>query len=177
MVKAISFTRAVGNEYAENIPSSKNLAKLLAKRLKDTHPFIITAEHLRGFANGFANQINETAKMISDFRYIPELNHHLMEGLKRPKSIHNTGLFVFLLSNLYSERIQKRFEITKKVVSKQNVKTHQIELQGKNKLEQVLEAFVLSSFTTFYMAILYETDPVAIPWVDYFKKKLGQPLE
>jgi hypothetical protein len=120
------------------------------------------------------NQINETAKMISDPRFISELNHHLLEGLQRPDTLHETGLFVFFESDLYSEPIKKRFGITKTVVEKQNVKTHSISLQGKTKLAQVLGAYALSGFTTFYMAMLYDTDPVAIPWVDFFKAELAK---
>lgn len=169
---AISFVRTLAAQYTADIAESKNPAKQLARLLIDTHPFIITAEFLKGFGNGFANQINETAKMISDYRYISELNHHMLEGIKRPETLHQNGLFLFFISNLYSQLIQKRFVITRTVVEKQQVKTHEILLQGKTKLSQVLEAFTLSGFTTFYMAMLYDTDPVAIPWVDYFKSEL-----
>ncbi|MBI2404901.1 hypothetical protein HYV22_01835 [Candidatus Gottesmanbacteria bacterium] len=172
LLGAIDFVREVGKKYAASVPESTNPAKQLARFLKDKHPFIITAEFLRGFGNGFANQINETAKMISDYRYIPELNHHLLEGLTYPDTLHQNGVFVFFLSHCYSERVKKRFGITKEVVEKQHVATHEITLTGPDKLSQVLEAFTLASFTTYYMAMLYDTDPVAIPWVDYFKKEL-----
>jgi len=171
---AIAFARSKGNEYVATIEIAKNPAKQLALKLKDTHPFIITSEFLRGVGNGFANQINETAKLISDYRYIPELNHHLMEGLARPDSLHQNGLFVFITSKLYSPQVYKRFIITHQIVKKQNVKTICIDLIGPSKLAQVLEAFTLSGFTTFYMAALYDTDPVAIPWVDYFKAELSK---
>lgn len=171
--KAIEWARSVGQKFKAEIPSTNNPAKQLAQLLKDKHPFIITAEFLRGFGNGFANQINETAKMISDYRYISELNHHLMEGLKRPDSLHQNGLFLFIMSNFYHPSIQKRFLITKDVVEKQSVKTQTINMEGPDKLSQVLEAYTLSGYTTFYMAMLYDTDPVAIPWVDYFKAQLA----
>lgn len=172
--EAIEFARHVGQSYKGEIPTVKNAAKRLALTLIDKHPFLITAEFLKGFGNGFANQINETAKMISDYRYISELNHHLIEGLKHPDTLHQNGLFVFFLSKLYSTQIQKRFAITVDVVKKQHVATHTIELIGKTKLAQVLEAFTISGFTTFYLAMLYNTDPVAIPWVTYFKEQLAR---
>lgn len=173
VVEAIAFAQQVSEKYAAEVPAASNDAKKLAMLLKDTHPFLITAEFLKGFGNGFANQINETAKLISDSRHIPELNHHLMEGLKHPDTLHENGVFVFFLSRLYSPQVMKRFAITEEVVKKQNVKTHTVELTGKTKLAQTLEAYVLSGFTTFYMAMLYDTDPVAIPWVTYFKKQLA----
>lgn len=174
VMKAISYAREIGKQYGGDVQTEKNPAKQLALMLKDTHPFIVTSEFLRGFGNGFANQINETAKMISDPRNIPELNHHLMEGLKRPETLHQNGLFLFFFSRFYSAPVQKRYSITKEVVEKQTVKSHTIELVGPSKLAQTLEAFTLSGFTTFYMAMLYDTDPVAIPWVDYFKEQLAK---
>ena len=48
-----------------------------------------------------------------------------------------------------------------------------IELTGKTPLSEVLGLYTLSGFTTFYLAMLYDTDPVAVPWVDYFKAQLG----
>lgn len=169
---AIAFVRKFGATFSANVPTSKNDAKRLALKLVNKHPFIITSEFLRGFGNGFANQINETTKAISDYRYIPELNHHLMEGLTRPESLHKDGVFVFFESTFYSAPVAKRFRITKEVVAKQEVETMDIVLTGPTKLAQVLEAFTISGFVTFYMAAHYDTDPVAIPWVNYFKAQL-----
>lgn len=171
---AIAFAKETGKKYVAEIPEKDNPAKQLARFLKDKHPFIITAEFLKGFGNGFANQINETAKMISDYRYVSELNHHLLEGLSHPDTIHQNGVFVFFLSHCYSQAVQKRFAITRDVVAKQNVATYDITLTGPNKLSQTLEAYTLAGFTTFYMAMLYDVDPVAIPWVDYFKAELAK---
>ncbi len=171
---AISFARETGKKYGNEIPEKDNPAKQLAGFLKDKHPFIITAEFLKGFGNAFANQINETAKMISDPRYISELNHHMLEGLEHPDTMHQNAVFIFFLSHCYSDPIKKRFAVTKDVVEKQHVATHDIELSGPNKISQVLEALTMSSYTTYYMAMLYDADPVAIPWVDYFKAQLAK---
>lgn len=171
---AVAFAKDAAKKYAAEIPEKDNQAKQFARFLKDKHPFIVTAEFLKGFGNGFANQINETAKMISDYRYISELNHHMLEGLTHPDTLHQNGVFIFFLSHCYSEPIKKRFAITKDVVGKQHVATYNVTLTGPNKLSQVLEAFTLSGYTTYYMAMLYDVDPVAIPWVDYFKAQLAK---
>ena len=174
IIAAIAFAKEAGKKYAAEIPEAQNQAKQFARFLKDKHPFIITAEFLKGFGNGFANQINETAKMISDYRYISELNHHLLEGLTHPDTLHQNAVFIFFLSHCYSAPVQKRFSITKDVVQQQHVATRDITLTGANKISQTLEAFTLAGFTTYYMAMLYDADPVAIPWVDYFKAQLAK---
>ncbi|OGG23600.1 hypothetical protein A3A79_00045 [Candidatus Gottesmanbacteria bacterium RIFCSPLOWO2_01_FULL_43_11b] len=165
--EAIKFIR----EQTSNIQSK---AKDLAKELKDKHTFIITSEFLKGFGNGFGNQLNETAKIISDPRNIPELNHHLMEGLKYPDTLHTNGLFLFFVSDLYSAQVQKRYRVTEEVVKKQNIQTLNVVLTGKTKLSQALEAYTLSGFTSFYLAMFNNLDPSKIPWVDYFKKELAK---
>lgn len=147
-------------------------AKTWANLFKDKYPFIITAEFLKGFGNAFANQINETAKMISDYRHIPELNHHLLEGLQYPATFREQAVFIFILSNLYSSPIHKRFAITQDVVAKQQLATYTIKLTGPGKLAQVLEAYTLSGLITFHLSALYGVDPAVIPWVNYFKNKL-----
>lgn len=174
VLRAIDFARTVGKKYIADISSANNPSKILASKLKDKHLFVVTAEFLKGFGNAMANQVNETAKMISDYRYISELNHHMLEGLTYPSTLHQNGLFLFFLSHCYSEPIKKRFSITKDVVGKQHVATLEIELTGKDKISQTLEAFTISGFTSFYMAMLYDLDPVAIPWVDYFKAELAK---
>ncbi len=172
VVEATQYCRTFARRCDASVPTAQNPAKQLAITLDNTHPFIITAEFLKGFGNGFANQLNETAKMISDPRVIPELNHHLMEGLARPTTLVQNALFVFFQSHLYSDRIQRRYSVTKEVLAKQQIKTHDVSLTGATPIAQVLEAYVLSGFTSFYLAMLHDTDPVAIPWVDYFKEKL-----
>ncbi|KKU95428.1 MAG: Bifunctional phosphoglucose/phosphomannose isomerase [Candidatus Gottesmanbacteria bacterium GW2011_GWA1_48_13] len=172
VAQAIAHARLITAQSKEDMPTAQNPAKKLALALDNSHLFVITAEFLKGFGNGFANQLNETAKMISDPRVIPELNHHLIEGLARPATLPDSALFVFFRSQLYSQPVQRRFSVTKEVVEKQHIKTYDVQLTGTTRLAQVLEAYVLGGFTSFYLAMLHDSDPVAIPWVDYFKTQL-----
>lgn len=165
---AIDFLRAHQAQF-------KTQAEALSQTLKDTHPFIVTSGFLRGFGNGFANQINENAKMVADPRVIPELNHHLMEGLNSPATLRQNAIFVFINSALYSPKIQQRFKITQDVVTKQGIKTFNLTLSAPDPLSQVLEAYAISAFATLALAQSYNVDPSLIPWVDYFKSQLSQP--
>ncbi len=155
-------------------PSQDNFAKQLAQKLVQKYPYYIMGEFLTGLGNAIQNQTNETAKSISSYRVIPELNHHLMEGLKFPDVHRDIALFVFFYSSLYSASIQKRFKITKDVVEQNKMATLWYELKGANKVEQTFEFMGMSSYMTMYLAALYEQDPSAIPYVDYFKKRLKE---
>lgn len=156
------------------VGKKNNPAKQLAEKLYEQYPYFVVSEFLTGVGNAVQNQINETAKNVSSFRIVPELNHHLMEGLKHPTPHTDMAIFVLFFSRLYSERIQKRFKITKDVVEQNKLKTVWHELQGETELEQVLELMGLGSYTSMYLAALYEENPNAIPYVDYFKEQLSK---
>lgn len=172
ILQAINETKKIAQEYQINSPIEKNFAKQLALAVFSHYPYYIISDFLTGFGNAVANQTNETAKSISSFRIIPELNHHLMEGLRFPEGLKDMAIFVFFFSKLYSSVVQKRFVITKEVVEQNKIKTIWRELKGKNEVEQLLEAVIIGSYFTMYLSALYGQNPTVIPYVDYFKKKL-----
>lgn len=151
-----------------------NPAKKLALKFKNKIIILVAGEFLAGNVHAFANQINENSKNFSAWFLIPELNHHLMEGLGYPLFNKNDLLFVFLESDLYHPRVQKRFAITKEVVQKNKVDFASYQLKTSNKLKQSFELLALGSYTAFYLAILNNLDPSPILWVDYFKEQLSK---
>jgi len=157
-----------------DIMKIENNAKQMAQKIINKYPYYIVSEFLTGIGNAIANQTNETAKSISSFRIIPELNHHLMEGFKNPGKLKEISIFIFFFSKLFSLSIQKRFFITKEVVEKNNIKTIWYELTGKTKVEQAFELMALGNYLTMHLSSLYGENPSAIPYVDYFKKRLKE---
>lgn len=174
VIKAINSLNQLTNNFKITVSLKDNPAKDLALKIFNKYPYFIVSEFLTGWGNALANQTNETAKTISSFRVIPELNHHLMEGLKHPKEIKNLLIFVFFFSSFYSSPIQKRFQITKEVVEKNGIETLWINLKGESVIEQVFYAMSLGSYLTMYLSVLYQEDPSVIPFVDYFKKRLKE---
>ena len=148
------------------------LTKKIAQEFIEKIPVIVGSSHLAGNAHTMRNQFNETAKSFCTYSLIPELNHHLMEGLLYPKE--RILKFLFLNSSLYAAAIKKRFELTKDVVSKNNIEIVNIEILGDTPLAQTLYGLSFGGYLTFYLGILYDQDPSLIPWVDYFKQKLSE---
>ena len=74
------------SDFNPDSPERRNLAKSLALKLKGKIPVLIASEHLIGIAHAFKNQLNENSKTFSLLFDIPELNHHLLEGLKNPQA-------------------------------------------------------------------------------------------
>jgi glucose/mannose-6-phosphate isomerase len=158
-------------EAAEKIKMpALSVAEKIAKQLRGFSPIVAASEFLAGNAHVLANQFNETCKTFSEFHIIPELNHHLLEGLKRPAG--NKLKFLFIESGLYSKKISHRFAITKKVVKNNNIGYTEYRVNGQTKLEQALGCLLLGGLTGLVLSIIYKEDPVDIPWVNYFKKEL-----
>lgn len=155
-------------------PTINNPAKQLALKIYEKYPYYIVSEFLTGVGNGLANQTNETAKSISSFRVVPELNHHLMEGLRFPSDLKKLAIFIFFYSSLYSDPIKKRFTITKEVVEQNKIETVWHEIKGENKIEQAFYLMGFGSYLTLYLSTLYEQNPAIVPYVDFFKKKLKE---
>lgn len=133
----------------------------------------VSSQFLSGNSHILANQTNENSKLFSSYFLIPELNHHLMEGLTFPKSNRDNLLFLFIESRLYSEEIKKRIRVTKKVVRRNKVEHLSYQARGEDKFKQAMEVVLFGTYLSFYLGIKRGIDPSKIPWVDYFKKKLG----
>lgn len=156
----------------QNAESIKQKARQLAQMLSGNIPVYFAAEFLNGNIHILRNQTNETAKSFASFSELSELNHHLMEGLKNPPD--KKLIIVFISSPLYSDKLQKRLELTKDVVEKNNVSWVEFVSQSYTKMGQVLEVLSFGGYLTFYLALIYGQEPSVIPWVDYFKEQLAK---
>ncbi|EKE01279.1 MAG: hypothetical protein ACD_21C00174G0002 [uncultured bacterium] len=149
----------------------RDAGKELAQRLTGKMPVFTGSEFLLGNLHTVTNQTNENGKNFACWFAIPELNHHLMEGLGFPtttKQLH----FVFVESHLYHERVQKRYVVTRQVLDKQKIAYDSFVPTATTKLMQSFEVLQWGSYVSFYLAINNQVDPSPIPWVDFFKHAL-----
>lgn len=144
----------------------------IASSLKNKIPVIVASEFLSGNAHILANQINENAKCFAAYFELPELNHHLMEGLKNPSANRNLKFFL-INSNLYHPRNQKRYKVLKEVLQRNKIDFIEYQPKSKTKLQQSMEILSFGSYLSFYIAMAYNLNPSPVPWVDFFKKRLA----
>jgi len=174
-IEVQSVQRVVKQQLAKSSVEAQtdiNPAKMIAYEMVDRRPILVIAEFLEGIAHVNANQLNENAKIFADYKIVPEINHHLMEGLKFPLSNKDTHVFFFINSQLYLPKNQKRMVITKKLVEKNGLETTQIDLTAKTKLDQAFEMLAIFGFASFYLSMLEGLDPCPIPFVEEFKQAL-----
>lgn len=161
------------NLHRKEILTDNNPAKSFAIKNKGQSIIIFSANHLSGIGKISTNLFNETSKTFSANFSIPDLNHHLMEGLTFPVSLKDHSRFLLLNSSLYPDLVQKRFEITKNILIKQNYQLTVIKPESSNIISQVFESLVFLVLISYYLSIVNKQNPGATPWVDLFKKQLS----
>jgi len=168
----VATIRRVSLTFDVDSAMDKNQAKQLAFQILGRIPVFVAAEHLEGAMHVMQNQFNENAKTYAEYRIIPEMNHHLMEGLRFPQSNDNNLFFVLFDSQLYHQRTQKRLAVTPRVIDGADIELISYRLENETALEQVFEVITLGAFTNFYLAMLEGIDPAPIETVDFFKQEL-----
>lgn len=171
---SIDFIKSQTLLYDAPVKLPDNPAKDIAAKLLGKIPVIIVADFLEGAAHAVRNPFHETAKQFALYFIVPELNHHLMEGLKFPRENKQLLKFIFIESSLYIGRDNERLQLTHKVVKQNSIETLCIKLKSNTKFSQTMELIQIGAYFTFYLAMLNGADPSQIPWVDYFKKELGK---
>jgi glucose/mannose-6-phosphate isomerase len=171
--ETLSALKSKIEEFDTDKKEAENLAKRMAQKFYQRAMVLVASEHLIGSSHTFKNQLNENAKNFSVLFDLPELNHHLMEGLKFPSKAKDILTFLFIESELYSERVKKRYPLTIDVVEKNGYQALTYKTNTESKMAQAAEIFAFSSFMSFYLSYLNQVDSSKIPWVDYFKEKLS----
>lgn len=168
------------NNMASHLSNQKDIkenpAKILASKTKGKAIIIISANHLNGSAYAGKNQLNESSKTFAVNFHLPDLNHHLLEGLSLPKQLKTLTHFILLNSQSYPQKIKDRLSITKEVLTKQGYPVTVIKPESDSMVDQALETILFFEYLSFYLAMVNNVNPGPIPWVDYFKKRLANPL-
>lgn len=153
-------------------PTKENPAKSFAVKNKGQSVVVFTANHLNGVGKVCSNFFNETSKTFSSQYTVPDLNHHLLDGLVYPVSHKDNTRFLLLNSSLYPDIIQKRFQLCKDILVRLNYQITVIKPESNEIISQVFESLVFSIMISYYLSIVNKQDPGTNPWVDFFKKQL-----
>ena len=152
--------------------TQENPAKSLAIKHKGLGIVFFSANHLSGVGKLFGNYLNETAKTFSVNFSLPDLDHHLLEGLLFPTSLKDDLSFLVLNSDAFPEIIQRRIHITRDVLLKQKYRVTVIKPEATDPILQVFESLVFLVIFSYYLGIVNKVNPAINPWVDYLKKEL-----
>lgn len=157
---------------AVDVKTVDNPAKTIAKALANKSVVIVSSEHLTGNAHILQNSINENGKQFATKFQLPELDHHLLEGLTYPKSFSEHSVALMLRSNLYHPRTQKRYDITADLFEQQNLNVIEYRVAGKTRLDEVGEVLQFGSYVAWYLAMENKAVTTDIKFVDELKRRM-----
>lgn len=170
--QASSFLTEVVKAWTVTVPTAQNEAKKLALEMAGKSPVIYGGPLMAPVAYKWKISFNENAKNVAWWGELPEFNHNEMIGWSS-HPVDKPYAVIDLRSNLEHERVQKRFEVSARLLSGQRPAPHVVNVQGSNLLEQLVWAVAFGDFVTLYTAMLNNVDPAPVELVERFKKELG----
>ena len=158
----------------DGVPSSQNPAKQLAQRLYGHLPVLYGAGIVSEVAHRWKTQLNENSKAWAFYEAFPELNHNAVVGYQFPPELASKIVVVLLQSNLLHQRILLRYRITCQLLEQAKVDYQIVDGEGSSSLSQMMSLVLFGDYVSYYLAILYKTDPSPVKTIDYLKQQLAK---
>lgn len=159
--------------FAPARPTNRNQAKQLALAWAKRVPFLIGAEWSAGNMHTMVNQLHENAKTYADFRLLPDLNHHLLEGLRNRAVTKKFGILLFN-DPLYTNRTQRRFILSAKILQRLGADIRTYRAHGASALEKAIDVLAFGGYVSWYLAAVRNVKPAPIPTVEALKAALAK---
>ncbi|MEE8470919.1 MAG: bifunctional phosphoglucose/phosphomannose isomerase [Dehalococcoidia bacterium] len=159
---------------ADTRPISTNPAKQLATKLHDHLVTIYGAGILAPVAQRWKTQMNENSKAWAFYEVLPELNHNAVTGYVFPSDMAQSVFVILLRSQHLHPRILIRYQGTAEVLSRAGVSYETVDAPGEGALSQMISLILFGDWVSYYLALLYETDPSPVKAIDYLKKRLAE---
>jgi glucose/mannose-6-phosphate isomerase len=161
------------------IPTPNNNAKLLAKKLIDKIPVIYGSGNLRLMARRWCNEFGENAKTAAFYQELPEANHNTVNGLEFPKNLGQKIFAIILQSKFDHPRNRLRQNVLMQIFQRNRIPFESLMLEpSPTPLAELLQFCLLGAYVSYYLGIIYDSDPSQIKIVDFLKEKLAEkPME
>ena len=104
----------------------------------------------------------------------PELNHNEIVGWEKLPELLQKFQIIYLSDKQDNPRNAARMSITKDILEKVTNPVLSFESQGNSRLTRLFSLIYLGDMTSFYLAILNNTDPTPIEKIQILKDKLSQ---
>jgi glucose/mannose-6-phosphate isomerase len=158
----------------ETCPLSLNNAKQLAIKIHDHLAVVYGAGILSPVAQRWKTQINENSKAWAFHEAFPELNHNAVVGYEFPSELAHSLFVILLRSGHLHPRTLIRYQVTTEVLGRANISYEIIDGSGESTLSQMMSLVLFGDWVSYYLSLLYETDPTPVRVIDYLKKRLAE---
>ncbi len=173
--EAMVLIRALQKKIDNTVPAANNNAKLLAKKLYERIPIVFGSGYLAEMARRWSNEFGENAKSASYYQILPEMNHNTFNGIEFPKDL-SRQIYVLVLQSKYDHpRNRIRQDVSMQVLQKYRIGHESVMLEpSPTALTEILQFTLYGAYVSYYLGILYGTDPSQIKVVNFLKDKLAE---
>ena len=172
IARTTDWLRDESHKWGSDVPTAQNPAKQLALQAVGKTPVFYGGGLTAPVAYKWKISWNENAKNVAVWNQYPEVSHNEFIGwtshpIEKPFAVFD------LISPLEHPQIQRRFEITDRLLSGQRPKATPITLAGDTLIAQLLWGSILADFVSIYVAILNGVDPTPVPLIEKLKAELA----
>lgn len=168
---AVRLLKRIRTEWQATVPVSKNLAKQIALESAGKSVVVYSGPKLASVAYKWKVGFNENAKQVAWWNQYPEFSHNEFIGWTNQPVI-KPYCVIDLKSKLENPRIQKRFDISAKLLSGLRPEPIEVNLEGDSLLEQIVYGIMLGDLASIYAALLSGVNPEPVALVEKFKKEM-----
>lgn len=175
LTELAAFMKEAIDAWLPTVPTKDNLAKQLAQEVMGRSVVIYGGPLLAPAAHKWKISFNENAKNIAWEYAFPEFSHNEFTGWT-VQPVEKPYAVIYLLSSFDNDRIQKRFELSDRLLSGRWPSPLRVEVQGATPVQQLVWAVALGDFVSLYTAFLNNVSPIELgdkDIIERFKKELN----
>jgi len=170
---AVKAMKSQQTEIAAESPVSNNPAKRQAGQLMGRWVTVFGAGALAPVARRWKGQLNEVAKAVANFEFLPEADHNTLAGILYPPEVvppHVISLFLRAPSD--HPRNKLRLKITRKTYMLEGLNTDGFMATGDSTIAHIWTALHFGDYMAYYLAMAYEVDPTPVAALETLKATL-----
>ena len=155
--------KSQGEALVAESPVPKNPAKRLAGQLMVRWVTVFGAGVLAPVARRWKGQINEVAKAVANFEFLPEADHNTLAGTLYPPEVvppHVISLFLRAPSDHPRNRL--RLDITRETYMLEGLNADRYTAKGDTPLAHIWTALHFGDYVAYYLAMAYGVDPTPV---------------
>ncbi len=166
-----SFLQAAVTPWLPTVPTKDNAAKTIALDLIGKSVVVYAGPKLAPAAYKWKISFNENAKHVAWWGQYPEFNHNEFMGWSE-QPVDKPYAVIDLRSDLEHPQVQKRFEVTERLLSGRRPAPIVVQAAGETVLQQLLWTIAFGDFVSLYTALANGINPAPVDLIEKFKKLL-----
>jgi glucose/mannose-6-phosphate isomerase len=171
--KAADFLEQAIQAWLPTVPTKDNPAKQLAQELMGKSVVVYGGPAMYPAAYKWKISFNENSKQVAWVNQLPEFNHNELNGWSE-QPVDKPYAVIDIRSHLEHPRVQKRFEVTERILSGMRPEPIVVTPQGETLLEQLVWTVAYGDFVSLYLGFLNGLNPAPVELVERLKKALDE---